>query len=108
MVLLRCGNTTTVTTGCSWAKDTDSRGLSRHRATCKHYQKASTLAAEKRRERAKESIKGSYKLAPHRDRQPQDGSSTVSNLCVSLDNSDVNVNIRYRHLKQYGSRRTVV
>ncbi|KAG0691770.1 hypothetical protein DFH29DRAFT_883759, partial [Suillus ampliporus] len=48
--------------GCSWAKETDPRGLSRHRATCRKYQKASTLATEKRRERAKESIQLSQKL----------------------------------------------
>lgn len=96
MVLLRCSNTTTVATGCSWAKDTNLRGLSRHRATCKHYQKASTLATEKRWERAKESIKELHKLAPHRDRLPQDSISTVSNLFVSLENSDVVVNLSYQ------------
>lgn len=96
MVLLRCSNTTTIATGCSWAKDMNLCGLSWHCATCKHYQKASTLATEKRREWAKESIKGLHKLAPHRDRLPQDSISMVSNLFVSLENSDVVVNLSYQ------------
>jgi hypothetical protein len=40
---------------CSWERETDFRGLDRHRAACKHYQKVSKLAAEKRRDRARES-----------------------------------------------------
>lgn len=40
---------------CAWERDTDFRGLSRHRSTCKHYQRASTVAAQKRRDRARES-----------------------------------------------------
>jgi hypothetical protein len=40
---------------CVWERDTDFRGLDRHRTTCKHYQKESKLAAEKRRDRARES-----------------------------------------------------
>ncbi|KAG2743859.1 hypothetical protein P692DRAFT_20878151 [Suillus brevipes Sb2] len=75
MVLQRCNSNTTAGmpgSHCSWAKNTDSRGLSRHRATCKHYQSASTLATEKRLERARESIKTSHKLTLHRDdRRPQ-------------------------------------
>lgn len=50
--MVSCG-----TLRCAWEKDTDFRGLSRHRSTCKHYQKASTLAAQKRRDRARESMK---------------------------------------------------
>ncbi|KAG2047811.1 hypothetical protein BDR06DRAFT_65691 [Suillus hirtellus] len=46
---------------CSWEKNTDSRGLSRHRSKCKYYQKASTLAMERRRERARELIQASHK-----------------------------------------------
>jgi hypothetical protein len=38
---------------CSWEGDTDFRGLSRHRSTCKYYQKANTLAVERRRARAR-------------------------------------------------------
>ncbi|KAG1898522.1 uncharacterized protein F5891DRAFT_463150 [Suillus fuscotomentosus] len=40
---------------CSWERDTDFRGLSRHRSICKHYRKESTLATERRRNRAQES-----------------------------------------------------
>ncbi|KAG1905075.1 uncharacterized protein F5891DRAFT_976635 [Suillus fuscotomentosus] len=48
---------------CSWESDMDFHGLSRHHSTCKHYQKASALAAQKRRDRAKESTK-SLQLLP--------------------------------------------
>lgn len=41
---------------CLWERDTDFRGLDRHRTTCKYYQKESKLAAEKRRDRARESV----------------------------------------------------
>lgn len=41
---------------CSWERGTDFRGLSRHRSVCKHFQKASTLATERRRDRARGSI----------------------------------------------------
>lgn len=69
---LRCNGT-----GCSWAKDTDTRGLSRHHATCKFYQKSSALAMEKRRERrTKESIKAVVAV-PHKNFAP--------NLAVSSD-----------------------
>jgi hypothetical protein len=42
--------------GCFWEKGTDeaSRGLSRHRAICKHYQKSRYIASQKRHERAKQ------------------------------------------------------
>jgi hypothetical protein len=40
---------------CLWERNTDFRGLDRHRTACKHYQKESKLAAEKRRDRARES-----------------------------------------------------
>jgi hypothetical protein len=40
---------------CLWERDTDFHGLDRHRTTCKYYQKESKLAAEKRRDRARES-----------------------------------------------------
>ncbi|KAG0699181.1 hypothetical protein DFH29DRAFT_877488 [Suillus ampliporus] len=56
--LLRCNGM-----GCSWAKDTDTCGLSRHRATCKSYRRSSTLAMEKRREWAKELIRA---VTPHK------------------------------------------
>jgi hypothetical protein len=57
MVTVSCG-----ASRCSWEKDTDFRGLSRHRSTCKHYQKARTLASQKRRDWTNESIKTSQKL----------------------------------------------
>jgi hypothetical protein len=41
---------------CSWSKDTDFRGLDRHRSICNHYQRASRLASQKRRDRAKEVV----------------------------------------------------
>ncbi|KAG1802000.1 uncharacterized protein HD556DRAFT_1304200 [Suillus plorans] len=41
---------------CSWERDTDFRGLSRHRSICRHYRKESTLATERRRNRAQESV----------------------------------------------------
>ncbi|KAG1718260.1 hypothetical protein EDD22DRAFT_855552 [Suillus occidentalis] len=50
---------------CSWEKDTDFRGLDRHRSTCKYYQRESTLAAQKRRDRARESVEKSTQQ-PHR------------------------------------------
>lgn len=45
--------------GCSWEKatngtSTSSRGLNRHHATCKLYQRSSLLASQKRQERARE------------------------------------------------------
>ncbi|KAG2032650.1 hypothetical protein BDR03DRAFT_935890 [Suillus americanus] len=40
---------------CTWERNTDFRGLSRHRSTCRYYQRASTLATQKRRDRAQES-----------------------------------------------------
>jgi hypothetical protein len=45
--------------GCFWEKGTyeASRGLSRHRATCQHYQKSRSLASQKRRERAKQAAR---------------------------------------------------
>ncbi|KAG2744922.1 hypothetical protein P692DRAFT_20877483 [Suillus brevipes Sb2] len=66
-MILRCSNS--VVMGCPWAKDTDYRGLSRHRAGCKHYQRASTLASNKRRERARDSVR--LGLSAHRDQPPQ-------------------------------------
>lgn len=49
---------------CSWEKKTDLHGLSRHRSTCKLYQKASTLATQKRRDRVKELSNTLQKMAP--------------------------------------------
>jgi hypothetical protein len=43
--------------GCSWEKATDSRGLSRHRATCQSYNKYKVLSSQKRHERAKEAAR---------------------------------------------------
>jgi hypothetical protein len=83
-MIFRCNNTATGS-GCLWEKDTDSRGLSRHRATCRHYQKASTLATEKRRERARNSIESSRKFTSHRDQLRPQGSSH-SNTTVSQFN----------------------
>lgn len=48
---------------CSWTKQTDFRGLEKHRTTCKYYHKESRLAAEKRRVRARES--SSQNLTSH-------------------------------------------
>jgi len=77
--LLRCNGT-----GCSWAKDTDACGLSRHRATCKSYQKSITLATEKRRERAKKIIR--TVATPHKKFTQH---LTVSVWHGSFENSDV-------------------
>ncbi|KAG1736181.1 hypothetical protein EDD22DRAFT_852293 [Suillus occidentalis] len=41
---------------CLWEKDMDFRGLDRHRTMCKHYQKESKLAADKRQDWARESV----------------------------------------------------
>jgi hypothetical protein len=102
--LLRCN-----ATGCSWAKDTDPRGLSRHRATCRHYRIASVLATEKRRERARESIQATQKFTPHRRQLPTQ-ISTVSNLLHKMVNKyDVNLCRHERsRLNQYDSREIVV
>lgn len=42
--------------GCSWERVTDTCGLSRHRASCHSYRKSSTLATQKRQERAREAV----------------------------------------------------
>jgi hypothetical protein len=44
--------------GCSWAREraTDNRGLSRHRANCRFYKRVSSLASQRRKERAKEAV----------------------------------------------------
>jgi hypothetical protein len=39
--------------GCSWARKTDIRGLTRHRIACPFYKRFSTLASQKRQDRAK-------------------------------------------------------
>jgi hypothetical protein len=39
--------------GCSWERKTDNRGLTRHRAVCPFYKRSSTLASQKRQDRAK-------------------------------------------------------
>lgn len=39
---------------CSWEKATDSRGLSRHRASCHFYKRSSILAMQKRQQRARD------------------------------------------------------
>ncbi|KAG2048807.1 hypothetical protein BDR06DRAFT_1012728 [Suillus hirtellus] len=39
---------------CSWERATDTRSLSRHRASCLSYKKSSVLATKKRQERVKE------------------------------------------------------
>ncbi|KAG2738476.1 hypothetical protein P692DRAFT_20882205 [Suillus brevipes Sb2] len=49
---------------CSWERATDFRGLDRHRTTCKYYQKESKLAAEKRRDRARESVSQNLRPQP--------------------------------------------
>ncbi|KAG2051670.1 hypothetical protein BDR06DRAFT_983445 [Suillus hirtellus] len=43
--------------GCSWEKATDTRGLSRHRATCQSYNKYRISASQRRHERAKEAAR---------------------------------------------------
>jgi hypothetical protein len=53
---------------CSWKGITDFRGLSRHRSTCKYYQKANTIATERRRARARfssSSVSHRYHALPH-------------------------------------------
>jgi hypothetical protein len=68
---------------CSWEKDTDFRGLSRHRSTCKHYHKASTLATQKRRDRATESIKKLQKSTQLTTASSTTSNpSSVSHLCI--------------------------
>jgi hypothetical protein len=42
--------------GCSWERATDTRGLSRHHASCRFYKKSSVLATQKRRERVKDAV----------------------------------------------------
>jgi hypothetical protein len=42
--------------GCSWGKKTDTRELSRHRASCHFYKKFSILSSQKRQECAKEAV----------------------------------------------------
>jgi hypothetical protein len=42
--------------GCSWERKTDNRGLDRHRAACHFYKRSSTLASQKRQDRAKEAV----------------------------------------------------
>jgi len=42
--------------GCSWERATDTRGLNRHRASCRFYKKSSILATRKRQEHAKEAV----------------------------------------------------
>lgn len=39
--------------GCYWERPTDNRGLNRHRTSCHFFNKASVLATEKRRQRAR-------------------------------------------------------
>lgn len=51
ILMVLCG-----ASGCSWERVTDTRGLSRHRASCHFYRKSSTLAAKKRQERAREAV----------------------------------------------------
>lgn len=69
---------------CSWKKDTDFRGLSRHRSTCKHYLKASALATQKRRDRATESIKKLQKSTQLTTASTSTSTSdpSVSHLCI--------------------------
>jgi hypothetical protein len=50
-IMVSCG-----AASCSWDRETDARGLSRHRASCHFYKKSSVLATQKRRERAKEAV----------------------------------------------------
>ncbi|KAG1835371.1 hypothetical protein DFJ58DRAFT_847422 [Suillus subalutaceus] len=47
--------------GCSWERTMDNRGLSRHRASCHFFKKASSLASWKRQNRAKEAFMNSSK-----------------------------------------------
>jgi hypothetical protein len=51
ILMVLCG-----ASGCSWERVTDTRGLSRHRASCHSYRKSSTLATQKRQERAREAV----------------------------------------------------
>lgn len=46
--------------GCYWERTVDSRGLSRHRAACPFHKRASTLANQKRRTRAKEAVVSNF------------------------------------------------
>jgi hypothetical protein len=69
---------------CSWKKDTDFRGLSRHCSICKHYLKASTLATQKRRDRATESTKKLQKSTQLTTTASTSSTSdpSVSHLCI--------------------------
>lgn len=40
--------------GCSWQRMTDNRALNKHRANCHFYKRVSTLASQKRQDRAKD------------------------------------------------------
>lgn len=42
--------------GCFWERKTDNQGLTRHRAACHFYKRSSTLASQKRQDRAKNAI----------------------------------------------------
>lgn len=48
--------------GCSWDKTTDTgnRGLSKHRAACRFYKRVSTLANQKRQDRAKDATASNF------------------------------------------------
>ncbi|KAG1766029.1 hypothetical protein EV702DRAFT_1050817 [Suillus placidus] len=42
--------------GCTWERTTDSHGLTRHHTSCQFYKRASTLASQRRHDRAKEAV----------------------------------------------------
>ncbi|KAG2085074.1 hypothetical protein BD769DRAFT_1397428 [Suillus cothurnatus] len=67
---------------CSWKRDTDFHGLSRHCSTCHHYQKASTLAMQKRRDQARELVEALQKSTP------QLTTSSTSTLSTYLTHKD--------------------
>jgi hypothetical protein len=48
--------------GCSWEKVTDNRGLNRHRTGCRFFKRSSTLANEKRLQRARNATSANLAL----------------------------------------------
>lgn len=66
--------------GCTWEKVTgDSRGLNRHRATCKLFRKSSIASCQKRQERAKEAALVNLVRLPAVTKRSL-GSSSVSRI----------------------------
>jgi hypothetical protein len=71
--------------GCSWERKTDIRGLTRHRAACHFFKRSSTLASQKRQERAKEATLSNPSLIPN----PAVSASSVGGLSRLLQTSNI-------------------